>query len=62
MLGFEIYERIKASYGDFGLRSQEFVFGWMMVIVVFIGSIVLSALKGSKEFQERAPTDWESED
>lgn len=61
MLGFEIYERIKGAYGDFGLRSQEFVFGWMIIIVLFIGSIVLSALKGSKEYQKRVPTESETE-
>lgn len=46
MLGFEIYERINQAYGDFGLRSQEFVFGWAVVILVLVASLVLSALKG----------------
>jgi len=53
MLGFEIYERIKGAYGDFGLRSQEVIFGWMFLLLVLIGSIVLTLLKGSKEYQTR---------
>lgn len=52
ILGFEIYERIKGAYGDFGLRSQEFAFGWGVLIFVLVGSLVLSALKGSKEYQQ----------
>ncbi|RKZ28984.1 sodium-dependent transporter [bacterium] len=53
MLGFEIYERIKAPYGDFGLRSQEFIFGWGVLLLVLVASVILSLLKGSKEYQSR---------
>jgi len=59
MLGFEIYERIKGPYGDFGLRSQELVFGWGILVLVIVASFVLSALKGSSEFQQRQATDSE---
>jgi len=52
MLGFEAYHRIKAPYGDFGLRSQEFIFGWLVVILLIVVSIVLARIKGTKEFEE----------
>ena len=52
MLGFEIHERIKAAYGDFGLRSQEFVFGWGVLILVVVGSLILSVDRGTTELRQ----------
>ena len=51
MLGFEIHERIKAAYGDFGLRSQEFVFGWGVLILVVVGSLILSIVREPKRLR-----------
>jgi len=42
MLGFEIYERLQSAYGDFQLRGQEFAFGWAILILVFLASLVLA--------------------
>ena len=42
----QIIERIKAPYGDFGLRSQEFVFGWLVVILIVVAGVVLAKRKG----------------
>ncbi|MCA9214488.1 MAG: sodium-dependent transporter [Planctomycetales bacterium] len=42
MLGFEVYVRLENAYGDFGLRSQELVFGWGMLLLIFFASVVLS--------------------
>ena len=53
MIGFEIHERINAPYGDFGLRSQEFIFGWLVLIIVLALSILFSAIKGSAEYEKR---------
>ncbi len=61
MLAFEIHERLKAPYGDFGLRSQEVVFGWAMLLLVLLGAVALSVLKGSKEFQQRQPASSEED-
>ena len=43
MVAFEIYERIGAAYGRFGLRNQEFVFGWGVLLFVLIASLILAA-------------------
>jgi NSS family neurotransmitter:Na+ symporter len=47
MLGCEIRERIEAAYGDFGIRNQEFAFGWGILLLVFAGSLMLAAWPGS---------------
>ena len=47
MIGFEIYERLGSAYGNFQLRSQEFVFGWGILILVLIVSLVLAKLNRS---------------
>jgi len=54
MLGFEIYERIKAPYGDFGLRSQEIVWGWLVLTIILVASIVFAAIKGSRDYEKPA--------
>lgn len=54
MIGFEVYYRIKAPYGDFGLRSQEFIFGWLVLCVIVVASVILSAIKGSEDYESRA--------
>ena len=43
MVAFEIYQRITSPFGQFGLRSQEFVFGWGVLLLVFVVSILLAA-------------------
>ncbi len=53
MIGFEVYERIMGPYGDFGLRSQEFIFGWLVIIIVFVASILISSVKGTPEYEGR---------
>ncbi len=50
MLVFEINTRILAPYGDFGSRTQEFVFGWLVLILILIAGLALSLLKGKKDF------------
>ena len=47
-----IYSEIKARsipYGSFGLRSQEFIFGWLILILLPIISDILANAKGRKE-------------
>jgi NSS family neurotransmitter:Na+ symporter len=46
LLGSEIVARWKEPYGDSGLRSQEFVFGWLIIILIFIVGIVLARTRG----------------
>jgi NSS family neurotransmitter:Na+ symporter len=48
LLGTEIAARIKAPYGDFKLRSQEFVFGWLVVIIIFLAGYILARVKGKE--------------
>jgi NSS family neurotransmitter:Na+ symporter len=43
MIFSEISER-SSAYGSFGLRSQEFIFGWLLIILLpIIGDIMASA-------------------
>ena len=47
-----IYTDIMARhtpYGSFGLRSQEFLFGWLLVILLPIAGDILANLKGNLE-------------
>jgi NSS family neurotransmitter:Na+ symporter len=43
MIFSEIHERA-VPYGSFGLRSQEFVFGWLLIILLPIAGDVLESL------------------
>ncbi|MFP4459931.1 MAG: sodium-dependent transporter [Candidatus Zixiibacteriota bacterium] len=45
MLIFEISARIKQPYGDFANRGQEFVFGWLVLILIIFAGIVLSFIR-----------------
>ncbi len=56
MLGFEIYHRILEPYGEFGLRSHEFVWGWLVVILLFVVSFILAKVKGSQDYESLAYT------
>lgn len=49
LLGSEIVARWKEPYGDAGLRSQEFVFGWLIVILIFVLGAVLARSRGRRE-------------
>ncbi len=53
MIVFEVIARIKGPYGDFGLRSQELIFGWLVLIAIIVFSIIISAVKGSSEYESR---------
>jgi NSS family neurotransmitter:Na+ symporter len=46
-----LFNEIKARsvpYGNFGLRSQEFVFGWLLIILLPIIGDILANAKGRK--------------
>ena len=47
MLFTEIAAR-KVPYGNFGLRSQEFLFGWLIMLLLPIVADVLASAKGKK--------------
>ena len=47
----EIVERFKEPYGDAGLRSQEFVFGWLVVILIFAVGILLARTRSRRAAQ-----------
>lgn len=49
LLGAEVKARWQVPYGDGGLRSQEFLFGWLVIILLFVGGIVFAKLRGAKE-------------
>lgn len=49
MLYSEITERAAGAYGSFGLRSQEFLFGWLVIILLPIAADVFSQMEGRKE-------------
>ncbi len=49
LLGNEVVARWHEPYGDSGLRSQEFVFGWLVIILIFVVGIVLSKIRGKTE-------------
>jgi len=53
MLGFEIRDRIAGPYGDFGLRSQEVIFGWAVVAGIIIASLILAKFRGTEDFENR---------
>ena len=49
MLYSEIRERSLSAYGSFGLRSQEFLFGWLIVILLPIIADIFAMMPGKKE-------------
>jgi NSS family neurotransmitter:Na+ symporter len=51
MLFSEIRARA-VPYGSFGLRSMEFVFGWLLIILLPIVGDILSSSKGKKRLEE----------
>lgn len=48
MIFTEIQERV-VPYGSFGLRSQEFLFGWLLIILLPIVADILASVSGKKE-------------
>ena len=53
MLVFEINDRIQMPYGDFINRTQEFIFGWLVLLVILVAAITLSSIKGKKSFAQK---------
>ena len=53
MLFAEIAAR-KTPYGSFGLRSQEFLFGWLIMLLLPIVADVLANAKGKGNFPEKS--------
>jgi neurotransmitter:Na+ symporter, NSS family len=49
LLGNEVVNRWNEPYGDAGLRSQEFVFGWLVIILIFVVGFILSKVKGKED-------------
>ncbi len=49
MLFTEITAR-KVPYGSFSLRSQEFLFGWLIMLLLPIISSILANSKGKGKF------------
>lgn len=50
-----LYSEIRARavpYGSFGLRSMEFVFGWLLIILLPIVGDILASSKGRKRLAE----------
>ncbi len=41
-----------APYGSFGLRSQEFIFGWLLIILLPIVGDIMANAKGKGDFPE----------
>ncbi|MCD4777275.1 MAG: sodium-dependent transporter [Candidatus Aegiribacteria sp.] len=50
MIFSEIQQRV-VPYGSFSLRSQEFIFGWLLIILLPIVSDLLASSKGSSEMK-----------
>ncbi|MCK5833101.1 sodium-dependent transporter [bacterium] len=53
MIGFELKDRIAEPYGDFCLRSQEIIFGWSILVLVIIVSIIIASIRGSDDYERR---------
>lgn len=45
LLGSEVVGRWKEPYGDAGLRSQEVVFGWLVIVLILLVSLLLARLR-----------------
>jgi len=54
MLGFEVLSRIQGPYGEFGLRSQEILLGWVVVAIIVTVSIIIAQTKGTPQFESLA--------
>lgn len=50
MIFSEIQERA-VPYGSFSIRSQEFIFGWLLIILLPIVGDILASARGSKEMK-----------
>ncbi len=50
MIFTEIQERA-VPYGSFGIRSQEFLFGWLLIILLPIIGDILASVRGTKELE-----------
>jgi len=48
MIFSEIQDRA-VPYGSFAVRSQEFLFGWLLIILLPIIGDILASVKGKKE-------------
>jgi hypothetical protein len=48
MIFSEIQDR-SLPYGSFGIRSQEFLFGWLLIILLPIVSDLLASSRGKGE-------------
>ncbi len=48
MIFSEIQERA-VPYGSFAIRSQEFVFGWLLIIILPIVGDILASVKVKNE-------------
>jgi NSS family neurotransmitter:Na+ symporter len=53
MLYSEVKARAASAYGSFGLRSHEFIFGWLIMILLPIVSDILANSQGKKEEKAR---------
>ncbi len=49
MLYSAITARAQTAYGSFGLRGQEFAFGWLLIILLPIVGDLLASARGSEE-------------
>jgi len=47
LLAAEVIARIREPYGDSGLRSQEFVFGWLVLLLIFAAGLLLARARGA---------------
>ena len=47
MVGSELQARASEAYGSFGLRSQEFILGWLVVILLPVLGDMLASRKGA---------------
>jgi SNF family Na+-dependent transporter len=50
MIFSEIQDRA-VPYGSFGIRSQEFLFGWLLIILLPIIGDILASVKGRQEIE-----------
>ncbi len=48
LLGAQVVERWKEPYGDCAVRSQEFVFGWLVLVLIFVVGLALARARGHR--------------
>jgi NSS family neurotransmitter:Na+ symporter len=46
MLASELQARVVSAYGNFGLRSQDFLLGWLVVLILPVAGDMLASRKG----------------